>query len=164
MDYPKFDKNAKISMVMICHNFVGALSSFLLFKEPLGNLKQLIHMGHQAYEYGIYSNAQLHSFKIESKLMDKLLLIYTPERTQGKTVYDCVEMRDGELMINSGVCNQGGTTQGSGAFKYNNLFKVGGLNSLLPMLELIKGITQFSSKEGLDSTVNDFLRLLMNAL
>lgn len=46
-------------------------------------------------------------------------------------VYDCVELRDGELMINSGVCNSGPKAK---------MFQTGGLNSLLPLLELISGV------------------------
>jgi hypothetical protein len=60
--------------------------------------------------------------------MDKLFILYSPERTSNKNVYDCIEMRDGELMINSGVCNSGPKSK---------LFFTGGLNSLLPPLELI---------------------------
>lgn len=56
MDYPKMDKNAKISMIMICQNFIGQLSSFMLFKDAIGNSKKLIQMGHVVYEYGLYSN------------------------------------------------------------------------------------------------------------
>lgn len=56
-------------------------------------------------------------------------------------VYDCVEMRDGELMINSGVCNQEATSSAAGGSKSHKLFKTGGLQSLLPVLELIRGIT-----------------------
>lgn len=40
-------------------------------------------------------------------------------------------MRDGEMMINSGVCHVG-TKQ--------KLFFTGGLNSVLPMLEILSGI------------------------
>lgn len=42
LDYPKIDKNAKVSMIAVCKNFVGLLSSFLLFKEPVNNSKKLI--------------------------------------------------------------------------------------------------------------------------
>ena len=42
LDYPKIDKNARISMIAICKNFVGQLSSFLLFKDPINNAKKLI--------------------------------------------------------------------------------------------------------------------------
>ncbi len=63
--------------------------------------------------------------------------MYSPDRTSNKIVYDCVEMRDGELMINSGVCNGGPKSK---------LFFNGGLNSLLPALELIQGITLYSEE------------------
>ncbi len=59
MDYPKIEKNSKISMVVICQNFVGQMSSFILFKDSIGNNKKLIQMGHTAYEYGLYSQQQL---------------------------------------------------------------------------------------------------------
>jgi hypothetical protein len=53
-------------------------------------------------------------------------------------VYDCVELRDGELMINSGVCNAGPKSK---------IFYTGGLNSLLPLLELIQGISLLNKSE-----------------
>lgn len=46
MDYPKLEKSARVSMILLCQNFVGQLSSFMLFKEPVGNAKKLIQMGH----------------------------------------------------------------------------------------------------------------------
>lgn len=33
MDYPKIEKNVKISFMHICKNFVGSMSSLMLFKE-----------------------------------------------------------------------------------------------------------------------------------
>jgi hypothetical protein len=45
MDYPKIEKNAKISMITACQNFVGQLSTFMLFKDSIGNTKKLIQMG-----------------------------------------------------------------------------------------------------------------------
>ena len=79
-------------------------------------------------------------------------------------VYDCIEMRDGELMINSGVCNQECTTAAGGS-KSQKLFKTGGLSSLLPILELVKGISMFNKEPvNLDGTVNDFLKLVVNTL
>lgn len=51
-----------------------------------------------------------------------------------KMVFDCVELRDGELMINSGVCNSGPKAK---------IFHTGGLNSLLPLLEIISGVSLF---------------------
>lgn len=53
----------------------------------------------------------------------------------GKVVYDCVDMRDGELMINSGVCNPG--PKGKLSF-------TGGINSFLPFIELIRAIAALS--------------------
>lgn len=47
-------------------------------------------------------------------------------------------MRDGELMINSGVCNTGPKAK---------LFLTGGLNSLLPILDLISGIASLCNSE-----------------
>jgi hypothetical protein len=87
-------------------------------------------------------------------MIDKLLILYTPERTSNKNVYDCVEMRDGELMINSGVCNIGPKSK---------LFYTGGLNSLLPFIELITGISLMNKSETihLDVSVNEFLKLVI---
>ena len=147
MDYPKIDKNAKISMIVICQNFVGQLSSFLLFKDSVGNTKKLIQMGHQAYEYGLYNHAQISNLKSEifdQKFIDKILIFYSPERTSSKfpiylikifldkTVYDCVEMRDAEMVINTGVCNVG---------PHSKLFFSGGLSSVFPLLEVITAIS-----------------------
>ena len=50
-------------------------------------------------------------------------------------VYDCVDMRDGELMINSGVCNPG--PKGKLSF-------AGGIDSLLPFIELMRAIAALS--------------------
>ena len=80
-------------------------------------------------------------------MINKLLILYSPERTSGKkfriiilgkTVYDCIEMRDGELMINSGACNVGSKSK---------LFFTGGLNSLLPILDLISAISQMNKSD-----------------
>ena len=85
----------------------------------------------------------------DQKIIDKLLILYSPERTARKAitilnnniekmVYDCVELRDGEMMINSGVCNTGPKAK---------LFHSGGLNSLLPFLELLAGISLMNKGE-----------------
>ena len=38
MDYPNFDKNnSKLNMVSICKNFIGQMTSFMLFKEQVNN-------------------------------------------------------------------------------------------------------------------------------
>lgn len=55
-----------------------------------------------------------------------------------KMVYDFVELRDGELMINSGVCNSGPKAK---------MFQTGGLNSLLPLLELISGLSLLNKQD-----------------
>lgn len=91
-------------------------------------------------------------------MIDKLLILYSPDRTFGKTVYDCIEMRDGELMINSGVSNTGPKSK---------LFFCGGLTSILPIMELIHGITIYSndfSKLSLDTILNDYLRLVISIM
>jgi len=33
MDYPKFDKHSKLNMVSICNNYIGQLTTFMLFRE-----------------------------------------------------------------------------------------------------------------------------------
>ena len=42
MDYPKFEKNAKLSVASVCKNFVGQLSSFVLFREPVNNTQKFV--------------------------------------------------------------------------------------------------------------------------
>jgi hypothetical protein len=42
MDYPKIEKGVKVSLLTICKNFVGLMSSFMLFKEAIGNSKKII--------------------------------------------------------------------------------------------------------------------------
>ena len=37
MDYPKFEKNSKLEQVSICNNFVGRMTTFMLFKEQINN-------------------------------------------------------------------------------------------------------------------------------
>ena len=56
MDYPKFENGAKLSMITICKNFVGQMSSFILFREHVNNIKTFVSL-YNHYEYGIYSNA-----------------------------------------------------------------------------------------------------------
>ena len=84
-------------------------------------------------------------------MLDKLYILYTPERTHSnfdtffmifcrQTVYDQIEMRDGELIINSGVCNSSPKSE---------LFFAGRLNSL-PLLDLIQGITMFDEDFQMD--------------
>jgi hypothetical protein len=96
-------------------------------------------------------------------MIDKLLIMYTPDRTQSKIlnfksldkiVYDCVEMRDGELMINSGICNCGPKSK---------FFYTGGLNSLLPFLELLNSIALLNKTDQLplNSVFNSYLKLVM---
>jgi hypothetical protein len=96
-------------------------------------------MGNSAYEYGFHSHQQLQNLRpdiFDQKMIDKLLIFYSPDRTSAKIVYDSVEMRDGELMINSGVCNTGPKSK---------LFFTGGLNSLLPFLEVMSAIATLNS-------------------
>lgn len=64
----------------------------------------------------------------EQKLQDKLMLIYSARRTQGKAVFDWVDMNDGELLINCGTR----TAHQSTALLMQ---QQGGLTSLLPLLE-----------------------------
>lgn len=87
-------------------------------------------------------------------MADKLLILYSPDRASGKAVYDCVDMRDGELMINSGVCNPG--PKGKLAF-------AGGLDSLLPFLDLIRAVSTFGPAP-LADLLNDYLKLLVTVL
>lgn len=56
MDYPKIDKNVKISMISICKNFVGSMSTFILFKEQINNNKKLLQL-YKLYEFGLFSNS-----------------------------------------------------------------------------------------------------------
>lgn len=73
-------------------------------------------------------------------------------------MYDCVDMRDGDLMINSGVCHAGPKSK---------LFFTGGLNSLLPFLELISGIATLnrdSEQLQLDQVFNEYLKLIVHVL
>lgn len=90
-------------------------------------------------------------------MINKLLILYSPERTSGKTVYDCIEMRDGELMINSGACSIGSKSK---------LFFTGGLNSLLPILELINAISLMNKSDNITihSLLNEYLRLIIQIL
>ena len=83
-------------------------------------------------------------------MIDKLLILYSPDRTAGKCVYDCIDMRDGELMINSGACNPGP----KGKLSYT-----GGLESLLPMIELIRAISTFSNSHTVCLNLNLTLSL-----
>lgn len=42
MDYPKIEKGAKLTMITVCKNFVGQMSSFILFREQVNNTKKFI--------------------------------------------------------------------------------------------------------------------------
>jgi hypothetical protein len=44
MDYPKFEKQAKLTLVSTCNNFIGQMASLILFKEPINNLQKFIHI------------------------------------------------------------------------------------------------------------------------
>ena len=57
MDYPKFEKNAKLSVASVCKNFVGQLSSFVLFREPVNNTQKFVQM-QKVYEYGVGSRSR----------------------------------------------------------------------------------------------------------
>lgn len=99
MDYPKFDKQAKLTLVSTCNNFIGQMASFILFKEPINNLQKFV----QIYKLHCPDLKQFDISAIDLKIQDKLLLTYTPWRTSSKIVYDCIDMNDGELLINCGV-------------------------------------------------------------
>lgn len=60
-------------------------------------------------------------------------------------------------MINSGVCNSGPKSK---------LFFTGGLNSLLPLLDLSQGITMYleDNSFALDQTLNEYLKLIISVL
>lgn len=107
---------------------------------------------YKLYEFGIYSNSMLKTINSEifdTKLTDKLLLFYSPERTHSNLdfyintgfidtlVYDCIELSDGELMVNSGVLNSGPKAK---------MFHCGGLNSVLPLLEITSQIITSSTE------------------
>lgn len=87
MDYPKIEKGARISMLTVCQNMVGQMSTFMLFKDAIGNAKRLIQMGSKVYEHGLHSHQQLSSLRtdvLDQKLLDKLLILYSPDRVSGK--------------------------------------------------------------------------------
>jgi hypothetical protein len=139
MDYPNFDKNnSKLNMVSICKNFIGQMTSFMLFKEQVNNAQKFVQM-FKAYEHGIgvYGPAsllpQLNADIFDQKLMEKLLLLFTPQRTQNKIVYDYIDMNDGELLINCGVWYSSNKPY---------LAETGGLTSLLPLLEHISKLIE----------------------
>ena len=70
-----------------------------------------------------------------SIVLNESNVIFTTLNYLEKTIFDSIEMRDGELSINSGACHSGPRSK---------LFFNGGLNSLLPLLELIHGITIYA--------------------
>ena len=73
-------------------------------------------------------------------LKKKLLLFYTPKRTQNKTVYDYVDMNDGKLLFNCGTWNMS---------KMPYLSDSGGIKSILPLLENIKILLAIQNKRDL---------------
>ena len=133
MDFPKIDKGAKVTMINIGQNFIGLISTFMLFRENINNTKKFIQL-YKQYEFGLYSNSQIKSLNHEifdSKITDKLLLLFSPDRTHNKLAFDCVDLHDGELMINSGVLNSGPKAK---------MFFCGGINSILPILQITQKI------------------------
>ncbi len=98
------------------------MSSFILFKEQINNPQKFV----QIYKQHAADLTSLNATVFEQKLQDKLLLMYSAHRYSGKTVYDWIDMNDGELLINCGVqINK----------KKPYLQESGGLLSLLPLLE-----------------------------
>ena len=89
----------------------------------------------KVYEYGVGARSRslnaLDSDIFDQKMLDKLLLVYSPQRTQTKVVFDCVDMNDGELLINSGVVHSSGK---------DFMSKNGGLTALLPFMEAITAV------------------------
>jgi hypothetical protein len=70
-----------------------------------------------------------------------------------------MDMRDADLMINSGVCH----TDPKGKL----FITAGGLNSLLPYMELISGISVMDKGREdlkLDSVFNEYLKLIVHVL
>lgn len=65
MDYPKIEKGARISMLTVCQNMVGQMSTFMLFKDAIGNAKRLIQMGSKVYEHGLHSHQQLTNLRTD---------------------------------------------------------------------------------------------------
>jgi len=99
-------------------------------------------MMHKAYEYGIGSKGvslnKLNPEIFDQKIIDKLFMFYTPQRTQGKLVYDCVDMNDGELLINCGVWYSSSKA---------HLQQVGGLRTLFPLLDYISQVIHVHAKQ-----------------
>ena len=56
MDFPKIDKGAKVTMINIGQNFIGLISTFMLFRENINNTKKFIQL-YKQYEFGLYSNS-----------------------------------------------------------------------------------------------------------
>jgi hypothetical protein len=94
MDYPTFDKaNSKLNIVSVCKNMTGQLTSFLLFKDQVNNPYKFVQI-FKAYEYGIGAKqpvTKLNADVFDSKLTEKLFLMFTPQRTQNKQVYDYID-------------------------------------------------------------------------
>jgi hypothetical protein len=107
----------------------------VLFREPVNNTQKFVQM-QKVYEYGVGSRSRslntLDQDIFDQKMLDKLLLLYSPQRTQGKVVFDCVDLHDGELLINSVVVHSAAK---------ECMTRNGGLTSLLPLMEAITAVT-----------------------
>lgn len=118
---------------------VGQLTTFMLFREQISNPQKFIQM-YKAYEYGLGAKesnlSQLNKEIFDANLMKKLMILYTPHRYQNKIVYDFIDMNDGELLFNCGTWHLSLKPM---------LADVGGINSLLPLLESIRTLTSLES-------------------
>ena len=99
---------------------------------------------YKTYEFGLGTReanlSTLNREIFDQNLMKKLLILYTPHRYHNKIVYDYIDMNDGELLFNCGTWH---------LHQKPLLADVGGVNSLLPLLESIKTLISLESARNL---------------
>ena len=133
VDFPKADKINKFSSAYIARHFCGQISTVIIYKETVSvdKFKKI----YQEYPLGLYLKEQANSINslsvFEGKLLSRILLLYTPVRsTPNVGVWDLIGNNYGTLENNTGVI----------ALEdfHDQLLYWGGLNGLLPILNIIK--------------------------
>lgn len=157
MDFPKGDKFRKFDHAVIAKHLCGQVSTCIVFKESVScdKLKKIYNV----YPYGLFRKDHVNMLNesaiFEPKLLSRVELLYTPVRsTPNVGVWDLIGTHFGSLEINSGIWVEED-------FKDQFLF-CGGLNGLLPVLNLIKN--RIHSKEHGQKLLHRYLEVISQCI
>ena len=146
------DNNVELSSINFFENFLGKFTSIILYSiDNLSNENLFLE-----YQYGLYTKKQLIDFLNKNELKFKsnlqIILIITPISFDSKnySIIDPINRIKGEFTKNETIYNYVKIYHNSS----NNIYKLGGINILLPIFEMV--YKSFQNKE----CFNQFIFLL----